>query len=439
MAVRDIFFDDFYSELEHALARLDVDELQSTARLEMKELVAERWHRYSNSSSDSESVLIAVDGGVQKSEFSHGWLVCVGRACATIYDPTKNQAEKLNLGKQVKIYIGRVFDERDKTYIPSYVRSIAEYSVAYEAAKSIVDQAKKPIVLMDGSLYLSRFPFAEREYLSHSDLLMEFFEGITRLHALGREHDFPVASIAKDSSVFYLHMALLKELVAKSGLERHLVDLVAGVNSPLALKSKIRQLDEEDRKKLSVLVASGLLPLCDVEMLTASVEVPGFSHPLILAPAIFFSKMATKSNLYSMVENALGIEKSGEMLKRINDFFALPPIVLTYWIPYKGGTPFRFDISGSALDYVEPSDCFRRNMFVEDNRDLSSIKRLLDHLNFWFCNLVEYNIPLRQSDRLARFDRALYKSRYEPFIIKSMERFGIKLKSRVRDLREGTV
>ena len=73
---------------------------------------------------------------------------------------------------------------------------------------------------------------------------------------------------------------------------------------------------------------------------------------------------------------------------------------------------------------------------MDEDCDLNVLREVLDQLSFCFCNDVEYNLPLHQADKLARFDRQLYASRYEPFLVKRMEEMGIVLRRRVRDLRE---
>jgi len=41
-----------------------------------------------------------------------------------------------------------------------------------------------------------------------------------------------------------------------------------------------------------------------------------------------------------------------------------------------------------------------------------------------------------QADMLARFDRTLYRTKYEPFIISRLERAGLDITGRRRALRE---
>jgi hypothetical protein len=72
-------------------------------------------------------------------------------------------------------------------------------------------------------------------------------------------------------------------------------------------------------------------------------------------------------------------------------------------------------------------------MFIEKNPNL---EKVLNHLGHWFCNEVEYNIPLKQADTLARFDRDLYRRKYEPFIVKRLEEAGLDVTGKRRTMRE---
>jgi len=430
--VRDIFFEEFYRELERVVAGLRGEELRMEMPLQLVEALRRRWHEYEPSEDLSPLTLIGVDGGVQQSRFSHGWTVSVGRACALIRSPGE---EALRVRKRVKIHIGRIFDDRDRAYIPSYVRLIAEYGVASEAAEEVVEAGGRPLVLMDGSLYLSRFPYAEREYLSHPRLLAELFEAMASLHILARDHGFPVVALAKDSTVFYLYMALLREILALSGIDGNLASIVAESPSPLSLRGKMGRLEEGEREVLEGLLG-GVKPLCDQELVETSVDGPGFTHPLLLAPSIYYRRGDAVPSLYRRVRELLPGEEAERVVSALEAFFSRPPVAVTYWRPRRGARPFRLDISASSLGYGFPMKEIRRNAFVVEGRGLDAVREVLDHLGFWFCNPLEYNLPLRQADRLARFDRQLYASRYEPFIIKRMEERGVTLLSRVRDLRE---
>lgn len=431
--MRDIFFDEFYEELERTAGNLTSEDIRIEPPDRVIEALRGRWHEYEPAERPSSFILVAVDGGVQRAEFSYGWTVSIGRACALIYSPEQKGGHSIR--KNVKIHFGRVFDDRDKGYIPSYVRLIAEYRAARDAANEVLESGGMPLVLMDGSLYISRFPYAEREYLSHPDLLAELFESIVALHLLGRDRGFPIVALAKDTSVFYLYMTLLREIVAVSGIDGHLVSLIDKSPSSISLREKMGRLEDEKRKVLESLLGGVRTP-SDLELVETSAEDSGFSHPLLLAPSIYYRSGDTVSSLNRRVKELLPKKLAERVVAALDGFFSRPPVALTYWQPRRGGRSFRVDLSGSSLGYSSSMKEIRRNTFVAEDCDLHVLREVVDHLGFCFCNDLEYNIPLHQADRLARFDRQLYASRYEPFLVKRMEERGVLLRSRVRDLRE---
>jgi len=435
--MRDIFFDEFYEELERTISGLRSEDIRIEPPDKVIEALKKRWHEYEPAGRSSSLTLVAVDGGVQRAEFSHGWTVSIGRACALIYSP-EEEKRGIRIKKRVKIHLGRVFDNRDKSYIPGYVRLVAEYSAARDAAEEVLKGGGIPLVLMDGSLYLSRFPYAEREYVSHPELLAELFESITALHLLSRDHGFPVAALSKDTSVFYLYMTLLREVLALSGANGRLADLVAKSTSPMSLREKMGRLNEVDKRTLNTLLG-GVKSLTDLEVVEASAENQGFSHPLLLAPSIYYRSGDTVSSLNRRVRALLPREVAERVIAALEGFFSRPAVALTYWRPRRDGRAFRVDISGSSLGYGTPMMETTQNTFVAEDCDLRALREVLDYLKFCFCNDVEYNISLHQADKLARFDRQLYASRYEPFLIKRLEERGIVLRRRVRDLREGVL
>jgi len=436
LQMRDIFFDEFYEELEQTVSKLRKEDIGMTAPDKVIDALRQRWHEYKPAERSSLFTLVAVDGGVQRAQYLHGWTVSIGRACAFVYGPEERNNSR-HIKKSVKIHLGRVFDDRDKGYIPSYVRLIAEYSAARTAAEDVVRGGGLPLVLLDGSLYLSRFPYAEREYLSHPELLAELFESMNALHVLGRDRGFPVVALSKDTSVFYLYMVLLREIIARSGFNGRLTDIIAQSTSPLSLKEKMGRLKEEERKLLDNLLG-GVKPLSDPEVVEASTEDSGFSHPLLLAPSIYYRRGDTIPYLLRRIRGLLSRELAERVVSALEGFFSRPPVAITYWKPRRDGRPFRVDISGSSLGKTMSMKDVKSNMFVEEDCDLRMLREVLDNLAFCFCNNVEYNIPLRQADLLARFDRQLYMSCYEPFLLNRMKERGIVLRSRVRELREVT-
>lgn len=426
--IRDLFFDEFYSELERVVAGISRREEDGSVS-KLGEEALRCWNPYLPKSEDRGEVLVSVDGGVQISNFAYGDFVAVGRACALIHRPGEERA----VDKRVKIYVEEVYDDRDRGYIPSYVRVIAEYEAARAAAERVLGDGEVPLILLDGSLYLSRFPYAVHEYQHHPELLAELFNSIARLHSLGRDEGFPVVAVAKDSMVFYLYMELLRQAMARSGNLR-LASLLDEVSSPFDLRLKMFSWEPEDRVKMEPLM--DVRPVCDLALVNESTSGEGFTAPLLLAPSIYYGRGEKTPDLYRRIRNTVEPELAERAVSALRAFFGIPGVAVTYFRPMSGVRPLRVDISVSTLGYGEPWEDRKRNEFVSGGLDLSALKGILNHLGYWFCNDVEYNLPLHHADMLARFDRALYESKYEPLIIRRLSDAGLDVTGRRRTLRE---
>ncbi len=421
--VRDLFFDEFYSELERVAgeiaARKDEDQKPSI----LTDDVRARWIPYAGDG-EREGTLISVDGGIQQSDFAYGDFVAAGRAIALIHKP----GEGRRMERRVKIYVGQVYEERDKGIIPSYVRTICEYEAAYAAARKVLDEGGQPIVLMDGSLYLGRFPYAIREYRHHPELIIDLLESITRMRNLARDKGFPLVGVAKDSSVFFLYMELLKTAVIRAGLS-NLVKQLDEASSPLDLRGKMENWSEKEWKQMEPWIEER--PLCDPLLVKDSTTTPGYTTPLYLSPSIYYSDNDTMS-LYRMVDKHLEEETATRVKRTIRGFFSAPGVAAIYWKPSAKARPFRVDVLANLLGRPEAWNSHTRNMFTDPNPNL---EKVLNHLNHWFCNEVEYNIPLKQADTLAHFDRDLYKRKYEPFIVHRLEDAGLDVEGKRREKR----
>ncbi len=426
--VRDLFFDEFYDELERVVAGVSRRDEDVMAPPLLSDEARRRWRPYLSDSDVRDEVLVSVDGGVQVSNFAYGDFVAVGRACALVHRPGEEDA----IEKRVKIYVEEVYDERDRSFISSYVRMISEYEAVLAAAEGVLEAGGRPLVLLDGSLYFSRFPYAIREYQHHPDLLAELFSCIAALHALSKEHNFPVVAVSKDSTVFYLYMELLKEAAIHMGMER-LIRQIGKAVSPLDLRLKMSNWSEEDKEMLKPLIEGRTL--CDTALIRESVREEGYTLPLLLAPSIYYGREDAPA-LYSRIRRTIDPHLAEQVVTALKSFFDRPGIAVTYWKPTPDARPFRVDISASTLGYDEAWEKMRSNGFVDMSCDLSGLERVLNHLGFWFCNEVEYNIPLHRADMLARFDRHLYQNKYEPFIISRLRQAGIDVEGRRRTLRE---
>lgn len=423
--VRDLFFDEFYSELERVAGEIAARDEEEPKQSILADEVRDKWVPYTHDSDDREGTLISVDGGIQQSDFAYGDFVAAGRAIALIHKP----GEGRRMERKVRIYVGQVFEDRDKGFIPGYVRTICEYDAAYAAARRVLDEGGSPIVLMDGSLYIGRFPYAVREYRHHPELLVDFFESITRLRNLARDNGFPLVGVAKDSSVFFLYMELLKAAVTRAGLG-NLVKQLDEASSPLDLRGKMENWGEAEWKQIEPWIEAR--PLCDPLLVKDSTETAGYTAPLYLSPSIYYADNDTPS-LYRMVDKHLEAGTAARVKEAVKGFFAAPGVAATYWKPKPRARPFRVDFLANLLGRPEAWKSHTRNMFIDTNPNL---EKVLNHLGHWFCNEVEYNIPLKQADTLARFDRDLYHRKYEPFIVRRLEEAGLDVEGKRRSKRE---
>ncbi|MCX6648034.1 MAG: DNA double-strand break repair nuclease NurA [Candidatus Bathyarchaeota archaeon] len=423
--VRDLFFDEFYSELERVAGEIAARDEEESKPSILADEVKAKWVPYAHDSEDREGTLISVDGGIQQSDFAYGDFVAAGRAIALIHKP----GEGRRMERKVRIYVGQVYEDRDKSFIPGYVRTICEYDAAYAAAKKVLDEGGSPVVLMDGSLYIGRFPYAVREYRHHPELLVDFFESITRLRTLARDNGFPIVGVAKDSSVFFLYMELLKGAVTKAGLGG-LVKQLDEASSPLDLRGKMQNWSEEEWKQIEPWIEAR--PLCDPLLVKESTETAGYTSPLYLSPSIYYADNDTPS-LYRMVDKYLEAGTAARVKEAVKGFFTAPGVAAIYWKPGPRARPFRVDVLANLLGRPEAWNSHTRNMFLAPNPNL---EKVLNHLGHWFCNEVEYNIPLKQADMLAHFDRDLYHRKYEPFIIRRLEEAGLDVEGKRRTKRE---
>lgn len=423
--VRDLFFDEFYSELERVAGEIAARDEEEPKQSILADEVKARWVSYAGDSDDREGTLISVDGGIQQSDFAYGDFVAAGRAIALIHKP----GEGRRMERKVRLYVGQVYEDRDKGFIPGYVRTICEYDAAYAAAKRVLDEGGQPVVLMDGSLYIGRFPYAVREYRHHPELLIDFFESITRLRMLARDNGFPLVGVAKDSSVFFLYMELLKAAVTRAGLG-NLVKQLDEASSPLDLRGKMQNWGEAEWKQIEPWIEAR--PLCDPLLVKDSTETAGYTSPLYLSPSIYYADNDTPS-LYRMVDKHLEAGTAARVKEAVKGFFTAPGVAATYWKPKPKARPFRIDVLANLLGRPEAWKSHTRNMFIDPNPNL---EKVLNHLGHWFCNEVEYNIPLKQADTLARFDRDLYHRKYEPFIVRRLEEAGLDVEGKRRSKRE---
>jgi len=77
-AVRDLFFDEFYSELERVAREVAARREDEVRPSILAEELRARWVSYVGDGG-REGTLVSVDGGIQQSDFAYGDSVAAGR------------------------------------------------------------------------------------------------------------------------------------------------------------------------------------------------------------------------------------------------------------------------------------------------------------------------------------------------------------------------
>ena len=78
--VRDLFFDEFYSQLDRVVCEIKGRNEQQVNPPLLASEHTERWTKYVHDPKNRSETLISVDGGVQVSDFAYGDFVASGRA-----------------------------------------------------------------------------------------------------------------------------------------------------------------------------------------------------------------------------------------------------------------------------------------------------------------------------------------------------------------------
>jgi hypothetical protein len=99
--VRDLFFDEFYDELERVTRDLQADQEEPGALPALSDTLLKHWTPHEADTDDRPHALISVDGGVQQSRYAYGGFIAVARALAITHTP----GQQPTLSKTVKIHI----------------------------------------------------------------------------------------------------------------------------------------------------------------------------------------------------------------------------------------------------------------------------------------------------------------------------------------------
>jgi len=168
------------------------------------------------------------------------------------------------------------------------------------------------------------------------------------------------------------------------------------------------------------------------------VTEPGFTTPLALAPHTIFLSGESKAKGWYDTNFRKRIERDSDLsgvLKRLDEYFSSTPIALTYWKPPGVSVVYRLDVPASLLGYRGECGNLSEDVFLEEEEYLSAMRNIVSMLN-WMRQGPYVVYPLVQVDSIAKLDRNLYKTAYEPAIVEELRRRGFRVNPRKRKIRD---
>ncbi|MDW8033409.1 MAG: hypothetical protein RMI79_00430, partial [Nitrososphaerota archaeon] len=132
------------------------------------------------------------------------------------------------------------------------------------------------------------------------------------------------------------------------------------------------------------------------------------------------------------------IEKESDLsgvLRTLDEYFSSTPIALIYWKPPDMPVVYRLDLPASLLGYPGKCEDLTEDIFLEGNKYLDNVKNIVGILN-WTRQGPYAVYPLVEVDNIAKLDRSLYKTVYEPIIVEELKKRGFKVNPRRRRIRD---
>jgi len=358
--------------------------------------------------------IIAVDSSHQGSWYAHGKALHIIRAIAI--------DDRGQLFRQLTVEYNA--SQRPRT-ISNIVKLLAEASEYDACLKAVRSTDKRPIVLLDGSLY-SRLAHPPVEYLAdrHKHVYIETMRVFTELVDEVRTKRGILVGVVKDSTSEHLRLAILKNVILSflPGLEE-----VAYGESIFqlfkAVSKEMRKLgDEHVKKTLRKLLNKLRFRESDYSIIMRYSRNTGFTRPLLVGclRSRCFKKFAfiEKEGILSFVLktwkrhmrtlNKIDVEEfkreAGKVLLKLK---SLPVLFTSYVLPRTNELPLRIDV---LVPRLESKRFFSFNNVIFVNRELPSevlliVKKIVDD----YADLTMYNPLLFAAHRMAKITRREFK------------------------------
>lgn len=422
--------EDFYSMFVQEL-RKSVNKLPARSKPDEWAMrsYSQEWHVF-NEASEPTGSIVSCDGSIAESVFSGGLEAWVARAVAHI---RPKDGTMLSIPK-VEAPVG--YDLGGKSV---FLKTV-ELETLTEAIKKARTGNGRVFAVYDGSLSL----FLPARYLQRLQPLAYLFEryvkAMTECYQLVQQDLLELVGVSKDSNVSYLRARLILDTILQTNPD--VGEMLRRDQRSLRLMA--RRLDgiveQEGTNSLLRSYLNELKELISDEALYSEITTgAGYTTPLLLGPQTRFFAAEVEKGTNDWWDSSFRKHLSGStalegLRVALDELYSLPPIAISYWKPKAGLMTYRIDIPSTLLGLESKAGDMKENV-LSDEEAVPIMQGLISRLN-WLSQGESVVSPLTEVDVIARLDRRLYHSSYEPLIIKELTSKGHNVRLSKRRIRD---
>jgi hypothetical protein len=422
--------EDFYALFAQKL-RQSVDKLPARNKPDewARRSYLNEWHRF-DEFSEPEGSIVSCDGSIGESIFSGGLEAWVARAVAHIHPKNGIMTRIPN----VEVPVGYDLDGK------SIFMKTLELETLAQAVEKVAEKNGKLFAVYDGNLSL----FLPARYLLRLQPLAALFErhakAITKCFHLLQQNRLELVGVSKDSNVTYLRARLILNVLLQTNPE--FGEILQREQRSLRLMARtLTEIIEQEGATSSLRPYLNELtqPISDEALYSELAPEAGYTTPLFLAPQTrFFAAEALKGThdwWDSSFRKLLGGNIALEGLRSaLDELYSLPPVAISYWKPRPELMTYRIDVPSVLLGQKSKTGDMKENALAEDVAS-KTMEGLISKLN-WLSQGGNVVAPLTEVDAIARLDRRLYHTSYEPLIIKELTNKGHNVRLSKRRIRD---
>ncbi|MBS7655708.1 DNA double-strand break repair nuclease NurA [Candidatus Bathyarchaeota archaeon] len=418
----DIFLPSFMSEMK----KISSLSLKIDPQEKFRKIYEELWIEH-NFVAPLNFNFMVCDGSRGLTEFQGGIKALYARALVHSF----KGKEFIDRIAETKVFVDYLLQKED-----SYMKA-----VELNALKKALEKVDEALAIYDGSLYPT-FPLSALNNEKIAKAKTEEFKALAAVYKQAYDENQVLIGFCKDSNVSYIRAKVLIDCLKIEA--PRIGEEVSRQMYPSRIAKKLKKLKEEASEREKKLLESYCY---EFELKTSDEEVfsnlslnPGFTTPLILAPQPLYLEAAYEKKRDWW--NSIFREKTSklkpelyEIVKLLDEVYSLPPLATICWKPHHGLEVHRVDLSGWSLGVKMKWGDLKENIFIKEKAFINCCKEIVEKLNA--LSLTPTIIgPLTDVDTLVRIDNSVYRDVYEPILINTLKKTGLKAKLRRRRLRE---